>query len=282
MSRCNTDGKTSAINVEAKLYTVRDAVSHQLRVLMSSTMTMAKIQNKMTVSRSPVNALVVLAAAFTAQLPVQCYGRDESENGTLRTKRIQTPKDSITELLSSDRDMEDLWERASRIAKKEMDAFRLLRSSLDFSMSMPSEDMPSGDSPARPPVPRPTEAPNPSPIGPTSSPGSCLMGRTREEFIFDVLTPITDAEILNDPDTPQGMAFDYLANDDPALEDPCSSDTIEQRYGLTAFYFSTQGAEWTDNTGWLGEGNECTWFGVTCGNDTDSVLQLVLRKSWDI
>jgi hypothetical protein len=244
-------------------------------------MMMTKRRNKMTVARSLVYGLVALAAVFAVLSPLPCSGREESETGgTLRKKRFQTPKDSIDRVLSSDQDMEDLWERASRIAKREIDAFRLLESSsLDFSMSMPSVDMPSEDTPARPPVPRPTQAPDASPIGPTPAPGGCLMGRTREEYIFDVLTPITDADVLNDPETPQGMAFNYLATDDPGLEDPCSSDTIEQRYGLTAFYYSTQGAEWTDNTGWLGEGDQCTWFGVTCGNDTASVLQLVLRKS---
>jgi hypothetical protein len=32
---------------------------------------------------------------------------------------------------------------------------------------------------------------------------------------------------------------------------------------LVALYNSTDGANWTDNTGWMGAaGNECSWFGV--------------------
>ena len=38
-----------------------------------------------------------------------------------------------------------------------------------------------------------------------------------------------------------------------------------ERDALVALYNSTDGANWTDNTGWLGEaGTECSWFGVRC------------------
>ena len=38
-----------------------------------------------------------------------------------------------------------------------------------------------------------------------------------------------------------------------------------ERDALIALYNSTDGANWTDNTGWLGEaGTECSWFGVRC------------------
>jgi hypothetical protein len=38
-----------------------------------------------------------------------------------------------------------------------------------------------------------------------------------------------------------------------------------EREALVALYNSTDGANWTDNTGWLGEvGTECSWFGVIC------------------
>ena len=39
-----------------------------------------------------------------------------------------------------------------------------------------------------------------------------------------------------------------------------------ERDALIALYNSTDGANWSDNTGWLGAvGTECTWEGVTCG-----------------
>ena len=38
-----------------------------------------------------------------------------------------------------------------------------------------------------------------------------------------------------------------------------------ERDALVALYNSTDGANWTDNTGWMGEaGTECSWFGVRC------------------
>ena len=38
-----------------------------------------------------------------------------------------------------------------------------------------------------------------------------------------------------------------------------------ERDALIALYNSTDGANWTDNMGWLGEaGTECSWFGVRC------------------
>ena len=167
--------------------------------------------------------------------------------------------------------MEDIWEQTAEMAKVEFETERLLRTSPDMSM------------PARPPS-RPTPAPSPRPTpppdgGPTQAPVDCLMGRTREEYIFDLLVPITPAQILNDPSTPQGMAFDYLANEDPHLDNPCDSDTIEQRYGLTTFYYSTQGADWTDNQGWLGQDQECSWAGVECEGNSRILSRLLLRKS---
>jgi hypothetical protein len=104
------------------------------------------------------------------------------------------------------------------------------------------------------------------------------MGRTREEFIFDQLVEITPADILTDPATPQGMAFDFMVNEDPGLEDPCSTNTIQQRYGLEVLYFSTEGAGWDENTGWLGEDQECLWYGVECPAGSDHITRIVLRK----
>ena len=38
-----------------------------------------------------------------------------------------------------------------------------------------------------------------------------------------------------------------------------------ERDALVALYNSTDDANWTDNTGWLGAvGTECSWFGVSC------------------
>ncbi len=36
---------------------------------------------------------------------------------------------------------------------------------------------------------------------------------------------------------------------------------------LAALYFSTGGAEWLDNSGWLTECDVCDWYGITCDSD---------------
>ena len=44
-------------------------------------------------------------------------------------------------------------------------------------------------------------------------------------------------------------------------------DSEAQRENLIGLYNATGGANWTNNTGWLGaEGTECSWFGVSCEN----------------
>jgi hypothetical protein len=56
---------------------------------------------------------------------------------------------------------------------------------------------------------------------------------------------------------------------------PGFSISSVERDALVALYNSTDGANWTDNTGWLGEaGTECSWFGVTCTNGSVSRLSL--------
>jgi hypothetical protein len=35
---------------------------------------------------------------------------------------------------------------------------------------------------------------------------------------------------------------------------------------LVALYNSTDGANWTDNTGWLQTDTPCSWYGVECDN----------------
>jgi Leucine-rich repeat (LRR) protein len=48
-----------------------------------------------------------------------------------------------------------------------------------------------------------------------------------------------------------------------------------ERDALIALYNSTGGANWTTNTGWLGDvGTECDWYGVTCGGSGIDNLNL--------
>lgn len=201
--------------------------------------------------------------------------------------------------------LEDLWEHAD----SELEADRLLQ---DFSMSMPTTPRPTRSptpAPTPPPTisPAPTREPRPSPqpstsptatpnptagnptepptaeptLPPTASPApssapteSCFSGQTREEYLLPILSEVTDSDILLDPSTPQGMAFRYMADDDPF--NFCLT-SIEQRYGLTTLYYSTAGETWTRSDEWLGAKQECEWFGVVC-NDQSQVTGLRLGK----
>jgi hypothetical protein len=104
-----------------------------------------------------------------------------------------------------------------------------------------------------------------------------LAGQTREEYLLPILSEVTATDILLDPSTPQGMAFRYMADEDPF--NPCLT-SVKQRYGLTTLYYSTGGETWTRSDGWLGETQECEWFGVICANvdDRSQVTGLRLGK----
>ena len=57
---------------------------------------------------------------------------------------------------------------------------------------------------------------------------------------------------------------------------PGFSISSVERDALVELYNSTDGANWTDNTGWMGEvGTECSWFGVTCSSGSVSSLDLL-------
>jgi len=199
--------------------------------------------------------------------PSVLHASDDINDKNLRRKRVELPGDPMRKGKVGgshvNMAMADFWEEASQAAAIELETARLLQTSPDF--SMPTQ-------PTRPPVPRPTSAPNPSPIG------DCLGGGTREEYIFDLLVQVTPAALLNDPSTPQGKAFDFLANDDPHLSDPCSSSTIEQRYGLVTLYYATNGDRWVSKDGWLGGNQECQWEGVSCTEAPGIVSRLLLCK----
>ena len=216
---------------------------------------------------------------------------DAAENQFLRRTRIEGPSDPIGSSADEEtsgrrakpsKAMGSLWETASSVANLELEAERLLR----WSPTSPSGDM---SMPVRPPAgpePMPTvppifsPTPSPAPLPPqTTTPGDCLQGRTREEYIFDLLSPVTDGALLNDPTSPQGMAFDFLANDDPYLSDPCVSSTVEQRFGLTTFYYALGGDGWNNSQGWLGQDPECLWFGINClGGNPNIVTNVTLRE----
>tara|TARA_B110001450_G_C17309049_1_gene354693 strand:+ start:182 stop:496 length:315 start_codon:yes stop_codon:yes gene_type:complete len=82
-----------------------------------------------------------------------------------------------------------------------------------------------------------------------------------------ILETVTDSSILEDPTTPQGIAFEWIMDNDLAQVDPNSYLIVKQRYALAVFYHSTNGDDWLNADGWLSDSNECSWAGIECDED---------------
>ena len=67
---------------------------------------------------------------------------------------------------------------------------------------------------------------------------------------------------LEDPTSPQFRALEWLKSNSPTV-DELKVKPIAQRYVLAVLYFSTNGEEWLDNTGWLSSDEECEWFSTS-------------------
>ncbi|HSP14615.1 MAG TPA: hypothetical protein VLV78_07680 [Thermoanaerobaculia bacterium] len=60
----------------------------------------------------------------------------------------------------------------------------------------------------------------------------------------------------------------------------CAQVPPVQRDALIALYNSTNGASWSNHTGWLGDpGTECTWRGVVCDSARTNVVALRLQSN---
>jgi hypothetical protein len=117
-----------------------------------------------------------------------------------------------------------------------------------------------------------------------------ICGRTEEqrvEFITDLVSSLTASNVLNDLNSPQARAAQWLINDDPIALCPDSNAQIVQRFSLAAFYYSTNGDRWsfcgaangpcpTDAQRFLSNASECDWYGIVC-NANGRVLDLKLE-----
>jgi hypothetical protein len=131
--------------------------------------------------------------------------------------------------------------------------------------------------PTSPPVTEPpSEASTPTDT-PSLSPFTVCNTKSRSDAFFSILEEVTSPLLLNDPSTPQGFAYEFLVSVDPAMVDPCTYPTVEQRYAAVTLYNSTNGQDWNNPTGWLTAANECNWIGVRC-NENDLITGLFLGK----
>lgn len=111
-------------------------------------------------------------------------------------------------------------------------------------------------------APVPTAIPSSSPSlssSPTMSPVSpyCASIGTSECDVSPLFPEQTRQTIL-DPRSPQRAAHSFVTTD-PSLWN-YSAARIRQRFALATFYFSTNGASWVYDRGWLTNADECTWY----------------------
>ncbi|KAL3915551.1 MAG: hypothetical protein SGILL_005597 [Bacillariaceae sp.] len=129
-------------------------------------------------------------------------------------------------------------------------------------LRQPSSDVsptepPSAISPSSAPMPSsPTPSPNTQPTGPTSPPVAGI--DNVETFIASSLASVGGAGALQDPNSPQSMALDWLLENE-LLED-YEDDRLLQRYTMAVLFYSSNGEAWSSNDGWLTDQDECTWY----------------------
>lgn len=142
--------------------------------------------------------------------------------------------------------------------------------------------------PTAPPTQTPSSVPTIAPTtpSPTSTPTLAQCGiseEAREDRLLALLEQeVTDAGVLGDMAVPQGLATDWILNQDEAVICPDDPKFL-QRWVLAVIYFSTGGDQWilcsanpdaTDDCGnilpflgatrFLSGGSECEWAGISC------------------
>ena len=126
-------------------------------------------------------------------------------------------------------------------------------------------------------TPSPTLAPT---NFPTLSPTTIELTNVIDSLGIKGISQLSDLQNRN---SPQGKAVDWIVNDDPYVDSKGFTDLDDefiQRYALAVFYFSLGGEKWsachrTDDScsatgevnGWLTGTPECSWFVVKCNSE---------------
>lgn len=110
-----------------------------------------------------------------------------------------------------------------------------------------------------------SERPSPAPSLPPSrsdSPTFQRFDRIKSTLLSQMadLAP-TSRAALNDTESPQGKALEWLAHEDERQVDPTEDPlSLVQRYALAQLYFATGGpTHWRDKMNFLNESHECDW-----------------------
>jgi hypothetical protein len=105
----------------------------------------------------------------------------------------------------------------------------------------------------------------------------CKNLTNRDKDINSVVESISG---LIEVGSPKNLALQWLLNNDTSTNACDGLNSIQQRYSLAVFYYSTLGSDWINNTFWLGPQDECTWYGVAC--TSGSVTSLFMGTFCDI
>jgi hypothetical protein len=134
------------------------------------------------------------------------------------------------------------------------------------------------DIPSNDPVVTPTVTPSQSPTNANNNPLNILT-----EILLN--NTVTDAEAFQNDTSPQFLALDWLANDDPALLDLDSTPPVilVERYALAVLYYATNGEDWSNELNFLSASSVCEWTkggkGVAACNEDRLVVSLIIGKS---
>ena len=155
---------------------------------------------------------------------------------------------------------------------------------LDLPTSSPTTSAPTTSQPTVSPSLAPTFGPTTA--FPTSQPTIAVCGISETERSQRLLATLSQAvanpDVLSDMSTAQGLATDWILNQDAAVICP-DNDKFLQRWVLAVIYYSTGGDEWIQcsanpaavdacgtvvphlgATRFLSSGTECDWAGISC------------------
>jgi hypothetical protein len=116
----------------------------------------------------------------------------------------------------------------------------------------------------------PIQQKSPSLPSPTSSPPSqnvlawALNNITTVDEFLKGLSPYSMELASTNDSSPQAKALDWLQKD--PLYNEYELHHLNQQYALAVFYLTTNGESWSNNSGWLSDDNECTWYMDDDGN----------------
>ncbi len=82
-------------------------------------------------------------------------------------------------------------------------------------------------------------------------------------------------EYTSNPDWQPKLVVTYS---EPGFCESVSEIPTAECEALEAFYNSTDGDNWTDNTGWLATITPCSWYGVTCSGGQVTKLELMANN----